>query len=49
LQYADQKGIPYVLLQGSEERAANQFKLKNMGTGEEKLLALEEVLAELTK
>ncbi|UOG76790.1 histidine--tRNA ligase [Hymenobacter tibetensis] len=49
LQYADQKGIPFVLLQGSEERAADQFKLKNMTTGEEKLLALEEVLAELAK
>ncbi|MDF7811157.1 histidine--tRNA ligase [Hymenobacter sp. YC55] len=48
LQYADQKGIPYVLLQGSEERIADKFKLKNMGTGEEKLLFLEEVLTELT-
>ncbi|TGE08722.1 histidine--tRNA ligase [Hymenobacter fodinae] len=48
-QYADQKGIPYVLLQGSEERAAGQFKLKNLGTGEERALSLEEVLAELIK
>jgi histidyl-tRNA synthetase len=47
LQYADQKGIPFVLLQGSEERSASKFKLKNMGTGEEKLLSLEEVLTEL--
>ena len=31
--YADQKGIPYMLLQGSEERAQGLFKLKNMSTG----------------
>ncbi|SNC65078.1 histidyl-tRNA synthetase [Hymenobacter gelipurpurascens] len=48
-QYADQKGIPYVLLQGSEERAAGQFKLKNLGTGLESTVSLDEVLAELTK
>ncbi|GAB3225176.1 histidine--tRNA ligase [Hymenobacter seoulensis] len=46
-QYADQKGIPYVLLQGSEERAAGQFKLKNLATGHESTLTLEAVLAEL--
>jgi len=47
-QYADQKGIPYVLLQGSEERAAGQFKLKTMRTGEERAVSLDEALAELT-
>ncbi len=48
-QYADQKGIPYVLLQGSEERAASQFKLKKLSTGEERTMSLEEVLAELAR
>ncbi|MBW3128485.1 histidine--tRNA ligase [Hymenobacter profundi] len=48
-QYADQKGIPYVLLQGSEERAAGQFKLKTMRTGEERTVSLADALAELTK
>jgi histidyl-tRNA synthetase len=47
--YADAKGIPFVLLQGSEERAAGQFKLKNLGTGEEQVLSLAEVLAVLTQ
>ncbi|MBC6609389.1 histidine--tRNA ligase [Hymenobacter sp. BT507] len=47
-QYADQKGIPYVLLQGSEERAAGQFKLKTMQTGEERTLPLSEVVAILS-
>ncbi|UYZ64494.1 histidine--tRNA ligase [Hymenobacter weizhouensis] len=45
--YADAKGIPYVLLQGPEERAAGQFKLKTLSTGQEQVLSLEEVLAEL--
>jgi histidyl-tRNA synthetase len=47
--YADQKGIPYVLLQGSEERAQRLFKLKNMTTGEEQLLPLDAVLSNLTQ
>ena len=47
-QYADQKGIPYVLLLGSEERAAGQMKLRDMRTGEERLLALADVVAALT-
>ena len=45
--YADGKGIPYVLLQGPEERAAGQFKLKTLATGQEQMLTLDEVLAEL--
>ena len=48
--YADAKGIPFVLLQGSEERAQGQFKLKDLRTGQELVLAsVEEVLTELTK
>ncbi|SHM02832.1 histidine--tRNA ligase [Hymenobacter psychrotolerans] len=43
--YADAKGIPFVLLQGSEERAQGRFKLKTMSTGQEQTLTLEEVLA----
>ncbi|MBT2558521.1 histidine--tRNA ligase [Hymenobacter sp. ISL-91] len=45
--YADGKGIPYVLLQGPEERAANLFKLKTLATGTEQTLTLEQVLTEL--
>jgi histidyl-tRNA synthetase len=47
--YADAKGIPYVLIQGHEERAANLFKLKTLANGEERTLTLEEVLAELAQ
>ncbi|WP_139922824.1 histidine--tRNA ligase [Hymenobacter sp. DG01] len=47
--YADAKGIPYVLIQGSEERAAGQFKLKTLGTGAEQTVSLEQALAELKK
>ncbi|MBX0290080.1 histidine--tRNA ligase [Hymenobacter sp. HSC-4F20] len=47
--YADAKGIPYVLIQGSEERAAGQFKLKTLGTGAERTVTLEEAVAELAK
>ena len=47
--YADGKGIPYVLLQGPEERAAGRFKLKTLASGEERTVSLEEALAELAK
>ncbi|ALD21120.1 histidine--tRNA ligase [Hymenobacter sp. DG25A] len=46
--YADAKGIPFVLLQGSEERAARQFKLKDLRTGQEQQLSLEDVIQLLT-
>ncbi|WP_188557513.1 histidine--tRNA ligase [Hymenobacter glacieicola] len=45
--YADAKGIPYVLIQGPEERAAGQFKLKTLASGQESTLSLAEVLTEL--
>ncbi|MBT9392882.1 histidine--tRNA ligase [Hymenobacter sp. NST-14] len=47
--FADAKGIPYVLIQGPEERAAGQFKLKTLATGQEQTLSLDEVLAELAQ
>ncbi|MDU0369068.1 histidine--tRNA ligase [Hymenobacter endophyticus] len=40
--YADGKGIPYVLIQGPEERAAGQFKLKTLATGQEQVVTLAE-------
>ena len=45
--YADQKKIPYVLLIGSEEIANGQVQLKNMATGEQQALSIEEVIARL--
>ncbi|AMR29165.1 histidine--tRNA ligase [Hymenobacter psoromatis] len=46
--YADAKGIPLVLVLGPEELAAGTAKIKILKTGEEKTLALSEVVAALT-
>jgi len=47
--YADAKKIPYVAIAGAEEIAAHCFKLKNMASGEEKNVSLEEMLSALKK
>lgn len=44
LKYANQKGIPYVIIIGPEEAAKNTVQLKNMGSREQKELPLEEVI-----
>ncbi|KKQ24765.1 MAG: Histidyl-tRNA synthetase [Candidatus Roizmanbacteria bacterium GW2011_GWC2_37_13] len=44
LKYADRKGIPYVVIIGPEEVAKNVVKLKNMKTGEQKTLSIEETI-----
>ncbi|MFD2572157.1 histidine--tRNA ligase [Spirosoma soli] len=44
LDYANAKGIPYVVLIGSEEVQTGQFSVKNMVTGEQKKLGADEVL-----
>lgn len=41
--YADKLQIPYVIVIGENEIAENRFKLKNMETGEEKELTIEEI------
>ena len=46
--YADAKGIPLVIVLGPEELAAGVAKIKIMKTGEEKTLALGEVVTALT-
>ena len=46
--YADAKGIPLVLILGPEELAAGRAKIKILQTGEEKTLALNEVVSALT-
>lgn len=40
---ADQKKIPFVVVVGEQERAAEKVTLKNLQTGEQMLLSLEEV------
>ncbi len=45
LKYADKKGIPYVIIQGPQEKEMNVVNLKNMKTREEKKgISLEEVI-----
>ena len=41
--YADKLQIPYVIVIGENEIVENKFKLKNMETGEEKELTIEEI------
>lgn len=43
--YADKKSIPYVMMVGSEEMAQQKVTLKNMKSGEQQMLGLEEVWA----
>lgn len=44
LKYANKKGIPYVIIIGPEEVEKNIIKLKDMKTGEQKILSQEELL-----
>ena len=47
LKYADKKGIPYVLVQGPDEKENNVVQLKNMKTRENKIMTLDQVITEL--
>lgn len=42
-EYANKLSVPYVLIIGENELSAGKVKLKNMSTGEEKLLQLNEI------
>jgi len=43
LEFADKNNIPYCIILGKQEIKSNKVKLKNMKTGEEKILDLEEI------
>jgi histidyl-tRNA synthetase len=45
--YADKKSIPYVMMIGSEEIAQRKVTLKNMKSGAQELLSVEEAIASL--
>lgn len=45
--YADTKQIPFVAIVGSDEMAQNKVMLKNMLSGEQKLVSIEEIVAEV--
>jgi len=44
LKYADRKGIPFVIIIGPEEEEKNLIKFKNMQTGEQKEIPLEQAI-----
>lgn len=45
--YAERKGIMYMIIAGDEEVVNNIYNLKNLSTGEQILLSLEEVIIKL--
>lgn len=45
--YADSKQIPFVAIVGGDEMAQNKVMLKNMASGEQKLVSKEELVKEL--
>lgn len=48
MKYADDRKVPYVILVGTDEMATGQLSLKNMVTGEQEKLALEEIIKKMT-
>lgn len=49
LKYADQKGIPYVLIIGPDEAANNKATLKNLGNKSQEILSITEIVDKLSK
>jgi histidyl-tRNA synthetase len=47
MSYADQKNIPFVLLIGSEEMASGKLKLRDMQTGEQDELYIDDIITQL--
>jgi histidyl-tRNA synthetase len=47
--YADAKGIPFVAIVGGDEMAQNKVMLKNMTTGEQQLVDLEELIKSINR
>jgi len=47
MKYADRWNIPYVIIVGEEEVQTQKFTLKNMKTGEQKQLSIEEIISEI--
>lgn len=45
--YADKNNVPYVVVIGSDEIKAQQYKLKNMVSGEQQMLSLDEIITTL--
>jgi len=47
LSWANNKGIPYIVMAGTEEMKSKKFMLKNMGSGEQELLSEKELISRL--
>lgn len=47
MKYADDKKIPFVVLVGSEEIQTGKLTLKNMSTGEQEKISIDELIAKL--
>ena len=43
MNYANAKSVPYVIMAGENERLSNTYTLKNMNTGEQQQLPIEEI------
>ncbi len=48
MSYADDKNIPFVILIGSEEMETGLLSLKNMKSGEQEKITIEQIIASLT-
>ncbi len=48
MKYANGKGIPFVVVVGSEERESGMLALKDMGTGEQTKLSADELMSRFT-
>lgn len=49
MNYANKKGIPFVLMVGEEEIKAKKYALKNMTTGTQEVLSLEDIINTLNQ
>ncbi len=49
MNYANKKGVPFVLMIGEDEIAAGKYQLKNMNSGEQQKLGLQEIIGYLSK
>lgn len=48
MQYANDKNIPYTIVIGSDEMSSGKLAFKNMSTGEQQSLTIEEIIKELS-
>tara|TARA_S200000501_G_scaffold151571_1_gene142895 strand:- start:398 stop:1777 length:1380 start_codon:yes stop_codon:yes gene_type:complete len=49
LRYANQKEIPFVILYGEEERKSKFLRLKNMKSGDQEELSIDQIISKLKK